>query len=859
MSYGWSDQEYKDIIDTVLSKRGEYLAIDISSPPGTRKTMNILRYAVDNALKVIATFPNHVNQEQALTYILARLEETGAKELRFFVLDYAGVENYCIFYDPDALARLLDRFRGEGETYREAVDELLGHHAVFSTALGAGDEIWYAVAEALDEYRRSGDRERYLRRIKEIVAKYGQNELCKVCPVYAFYNLYRNGVRQALSKPKIITWRREFYKRARREYPTVAGNLVLADPRSLPDRFDDLSSGKLVLEPVLCPRLLLSRQATVSKKGKPTFITVRRSIILVPHAGLEYVVRTTRKQNRIVGAKEHALFVDEYDALLRPARWRLFPLSSLDALSSLTESVIDAGVGGYVGQVLVDEYMYALAEYLRDVSTEVKRIVVESIDSASYHPLVNLFYEGAFAAFDEKTLRTATPVHYGPLSPRPVHIKYFAGSDVLPKILNPGPYLEHLRVDPDWRLNVKLALSYLRELARAELLAPRPATVPGPGGAELRLVPRRVRLNLLDVVKGLRSMLAPLMERPVYFIFFTLEDGDVSAASLDATLIKLIRTRGIFVSATPVPWHLVTRGIRAGWGSIYAQAASDSQLSSIRVTPVEAREYSNRRERVYAVTFKDYSRDYLSELHAAVEAGLPIPPPRLVAREEKLLQIDMITEQVVRYAENLRIVYAPLPPLEPNPRDAVKEYIRVLAMIRQSVRGFVLVFVQNKEVARMLSTILRGVPCRRDVCGSDVKKVTHYTTASRVDITWFRSRAERGIDLPHVYSAMQVVGSPYPRPTYVADAALPTEQGLTTMVFGKTVYRVTAVNTAEEKRVTVTHTPLDIFNGIASLAQSVGRAARSAMQSQSPALVVLPAFLRTKVSLYAPLWMHPST
>ena len=865
MSYGWQDTEYADIISNVMKKQNEALAIDISSPPGTRKTRNLIRYAVNNKVDMVAAFPTHVNQEQALTYLLDTIEEKGAEKLDFFVIDYGGMENYCVFYFPDKIMKLLDRFREPGEKYIEAVDKFLGSPVVSASLIAAkvtSDELWYDVARAIDEYAETRDEKQYRKRIEEIINKYGRSELCKVCPVKIFFQQYRNAVRDTLATPKVITWRKQFYKKALAKYKTASKHLVLADPLSIADNFDALSRGRLVLESVLCPRLLLMSQTTKSKSGKPTFIVARRSMILTPHAGLDFVVSVIRKRYNMMGLKpRHILFIDEYDALIRPVKWPLYPLSALDALVNVADEVIETGIGGYVKGIEIDDYMVALAEYAKAVATRVRDIVWRSIRTGEYHPLVNIFVEGAFSSFDEKTLKAK--VHYYPLSPRPVHIKHFAGDDTLSLIMSPRPFFEELMYDdPNWRLNIQIADSLFTEIATVDVPSYEYAKIRGTDRKTKHpeLLPRRklVKMNVYGLLKTLRSYVKPLLERPVYAVYYVFEsENEIRLASIDVSLNKIFRMKGILVSASPVPWAVITKGVRVDVKGIYERLPSDSAVSTYMIAGGDKREYMDREETHYMVVYKDYDESYRAELVDAVKSGVRVPPPRIVNVRSKIIQISIKTSQAMQYSSNIRIFYVPLPPLEPLREQAIREYIRVISLLRSKRRGYMLVFTQNKETARRLKDILGAEKCRREKCGPNIRKITHYTSHKyRIDITWFRSRAERGIDLPHDYSTMIVVGSPYPRPTYIAGADAGFEQHLTTMVTGKTVYVVRSINTHEKRLVTIAHIPLDIFNGIAALTQSVGRAARSAMRSGTPALVVLPAYLSQKVNMYAPSWMR---
>jgi len=884
--YGWRDREFKAIIDEALAPERDVIITDISSPPGPAKTRNTLKYAVERRRPLIASFPTHTNQEQALEYIIEFLEEEKPRRLPFFVFDYAGVENYCIFYRPEALMKFLDMFKEGGRgSYAEAVENFLGHPVVTAILLQRGlniDEIWLEVGEALDEYARTGDRRRFLSRMREVVEKKGQYEVCRgVCPVGLLFWRYRRQVYQDLAGPKVITWRRERAEAWREKYPRAGRHIVVAHPDNCVEGFGELLEGNYRLEGVLCPRLLLISKATLAGRDKkPNYIAVRRSMILVPHAGLRFVISVVRREHEVQGLQpRHILFIDEYDAFIRPRRWKLFSLSALAALIAVADSVIRAGVGGRVGGFYVDEYLHRYAEYVEAVASKVRDVVEAAIKGRVYHPLVNLFTEGAFSLFEERVLKPATKAPeklvYEALSPRPVHIKHFAGDDLLPLIMNERVFFADLAAgDPEWRVNLRAAKIAFSKLASGvRVLELRPHVMRGQGGNVLTLRRRKVRRNLHTFMARLREYLQPLLDYPRYAVYYVLaEDGDVELVSVDAAIYTLLGLRGILTSASPILWNYLVSGPRPGFStSLYVSLVNDGAVSTVQVKAVPREEFFDKEVRKYEVVFNVYSRDAREKLEEAVAAGAPVPELGVEQKRGVIRQVSVLSTMAREYSKLLQVHYSPgLPPLYiPPPRVGRDERRAVVEMIKDSLAPYInhirylaghakegkylLLLVQNKFYARILARLAGAIPCHREFCGEHVRKPTHFSSG-QIDITWFRSRAERGIDLPHEYSVVLVVGSPYPKPGYIAGGTVEPSE-FTTAISQGLQYDVRTYNARAVRRVSVAHTPYDILSGISVLAQSLGRATRSVMRTGEPVKVVMPAFLKHKVMVYAPLWL----
>ena len=890
--YGWGDKEFKSIIDEVLAEEEDVIITDVSSPPGTSKTRNTLKYAVERRKSLIASFPTHANQEQALDYIMRFLEDEKPRKLPFFVLDYAGIENYCIFYKPELLMKLLDKFKEKDtDTYKDAVENYLGNPIITSILIQRGlniDEIWYEIGNALDEYKKTKDRGRYVKRIQEIIEKKGQYEICRgVCPVGLMFWQHRRNVYHDLSNPKIITWRNHKVKEWKKEYPLTSKHVVLANPENTVNNITDLIYGNYKLENVLCPRLLLISKSSLSRNNRPNYIPVRKSIILTPHAGLSFVLSVIRREHEIQRIPfRHLLFLDEYDTLLRPRSWKVYSLSTLSALIAVANMVLRAGIGNTVKGVYVDEYLYRYAEYVKTVSQRVFTIVNNSIKNMEYHPLVNLFIEGAMSTFRETTLKPPEEKFtYRPLSTRPVHIKYFLRDDTIPLILNEKLYFEDLAYgDPEWKINLRTAKINFSKLASNIPVNENRITyvklrMGNRAGKQITLTRRRVKRNVHSIINDLKTYIRPLLDYPRFAVFYRMEDNSrLELNSIDIPIYGILGMKGILTSASPVLWNYIVSGPRKplGTAGIYDSMQNDMSISTIRIVKSREEEFFDRMITLYTVKFNTYQPEDKKKIEEAISTGSPIPPiKKFLWITGTIKQISVLSSMSQEYSRLLSTIYLrKLPPLYTIPpiikrsdknviwrniRESLTSYLNIIRNYIINNKGndelFTLLLVQNKLYARIIAHNAKALLCYKDKCGGKIEKPTHYSNKKlKLDITWFRSRAERGIDLPNNYKLVLVVGSPYPKPGYIAgDVIEPSEY--TTAISEINKYYVRSFNTKRREIVSITHLPLDLMAGISELTQAIGRATRSVMKTGKPVKVLIPAFLRNKIYVYAPLWL----
>jgi len=884
--YGWSDDTFKQIIFYVLSesKRQRYVLFDISSPPGTRKTFNVIRFALQSKLPLVASFPNHQNQETAFYYILSILENMRITRLTQYVIDYGGLENYCIFYRPELLMKLLDKFRDKNETYVDAVQKFLGHDTVFSILLmrdsDVTDEIWIQIARVLDRYASTRNKKEYFEKIKQIVEQRGQYEICtSVCPLGLFAWWWRKELYKFFATPKIVTFRQINMDELLAKYPRVARYVVRANPENFVEHLEEILEGKYEIEWLLCPRyLIMARIALAKRSGKPTFLSAKRAVFLTPHAGLSFILSVIRRQLEVLNIPlRYTLFLDEYDTLLKP---KTFPLIPLDVIKTVSAIAYQISRSERYGGVDVDEYLKRYAEYVHMVLDQVVKIVENSIETRAYHPLMNIVLEGAFSSAKESILKTRTEVEYRPLGARVVHIKHFLYSPdtlrLFQFILNPKLYfLDLIERDKDFPERYRLAVIKFRNLimgARTPLkridVARHPQYI-----RIYRLLPDYGRVDI-DPVQVLREYLKLLLLAPrfaVYYVHNKTSNGyEVKLATIDERIYTLLTwsRKSILTSATPVKWHAYVMGanIEGIALSDYERVSKDILHSTVAFTPPQVLLYDVRRETLYDANIMLYTKKYREELLESIQTGRPIKYDR-----QGMMRIKMIVRQVaplssiVRHYSSLMYIFS-LPSLQPLKQaikskadlqslvEAIRDYLRILYQLYNQ-GDTVLVLAQNKVIALILARLLRAVPCHGEQCGDKVKKISHFVAKKRIAITWFRSRACRGIDLPFTFDSVLVVGSPYPRPQTVVHFKSNTPSPYTSTYH--IPVRIASLNSGivVAKKTLVAR---DFMNGISEMVQAVGRATRSVLRTGKPVRVYIPSYILSRVLYYGPVWFTSS-
>jgi len=832
------------------------------------------------------TFPYHQNQLTALMYILSTLEEMKTIKLKQFIFDYAGLENYCIFYKPELLAKLLDKFKTDpNESYRDAVVNMLANDFVFRILLAKGvdvEELWMPIAEALDEYMKTRSKSSYLATIKTIVEKKGQYEVCtSVCPLGLFAWWYRKELYKFFSDYKIITWRD--LSRELRNFPHVAKFVVHANPAKFVENIENLLNGKFSPEWVLCPRYLLMVKVSM-RENRPSFISVRKSIILTPHAGLEFVVSLVKRQVEASKVKrQHVLYIDEYDSLLhKPFSWPLLSIEAVKTVIAVASKMADSEVGTTVYGIEIDEYLKRYAAYVRDLFTLILSIFEEATKTRTYHPIVNVFVEGAFSVYTEKVKDRV--ITYKPLGARVVHIRHFLSDErsanLLRLALNPHIYFYDLAAeDKDWALRYReAAVKFRQALRKVKTLAMVPA-VTRRGSEKMLYLTAKVVKFIDDPIRIVRSYLSPLLQIPRYVVFYTGEqEGDVYRIRLQSIDVRIHQfftwsKSSIITSATPVPWNIfVLSSNPAGiYTSEYESVVNDQVHSLVLFGPSELLVYEDRVETIYEAHAVVYTQDFREKLTDFIlgRGVLKYSESGLARINITVVQVSPKTPEVMQYVSRFRTIFIPtLKPLRlPETRDplAIKEfvgnlnhYLDVLAMLYKEGRT-VLVLVQNKEITSILTKTLRAVPCSGSVCGekADPEKISHYTALSdKVIITYFRSRSTRGIELPYKFSYVLVIGSPHPKPTTFVHAVSESEIAWHTpkrfIRYACVGYNVSAFSVLKA------HTPRDFVSGVSEFLQAIGRALRSALIHSSRVILLIPGYLQGRIVSMAPLWFRAS-
>jgi len=874
------------IIKRALASGSSNVIVDISLPPGGGKTFNVVQYIVENRIDAIMTFPYHQNQLTALLYIFSTLEEMKTIKLKQFIVDYAGLENYCIFYKPELLAKLLDKFKtSPNESYRDAVLNMFANDIVFRILLAKGvdvEELWIAIAEALDEYVKAKNRKSYLALIKNIVEKKGQYEICtSVCPLGLFAWWYRKELYKFFSEYKIITWRN--LSQELRNYPHVAKFVVQANPANFVENIENLLSGKFKPEWILCLRYILMTKISM-RENRPTFISTRKSIILTPHAGLEFVASLVRRQVEVSKVKrQHILYIDEYDSILhRPVTWPLLSIEAVKTVIAVANKLTESEVGSSIHGVEVDEYLKRYATYVKDLFTLILETFEEATKTKVYHPIVNIFVEGAFSIYTE-TVKNKI-VTYKPLGARVVHIRHFLSDErssrLLRLALNPHIYFYDLASeDRDWILRYREAVIKFRQVLRAtKTFTMFPIAMSRNGEKMLHLTMRLVKFSE-DPVKIVRSYLSPLLQIPRYVVYYAGEQAyDVYRIRLHSIDIRIHQffvwsKSAIITSATPVPWNIfVLSSNPIGIYQIeYERVVNDQTHSLVAFEPPEVLIYEDRAETIYEAHAVIYTNEFREKLTDFVSGrgDLKYDESALMRIDITVVQVAPKTPEVFRYAGRFRTIFiSTLKPLKlPEHRDALamKEFTSTLnryldALVALYKKGeTALVLVQNKAITYILAKILRATPCSGHVCGenADPEKLSHYVALSnKVIITYFRSRSTRGIELPYNFTFALVIGSPHPRPSIFVHSV--SESELVRFVPKRYIKYVCMGYNTYIFTVLKALTPRDFVSGVSEFLQAIGRALRSALLHSSRVILLIPSYLQGRIIALAPLWFRMS-
>ena len=795
--------------------------VEVSGPPGSGKTYTTLKAVVERGSSAVISFPNHANQMAALASLLDIWASEGYDEPTHYVVDYAGIERYCVFHDPEAAAALLS-----GGTPREMVDRAMARVAGKAAALGIyASEVEAAlgeVARALSEYREGRiTLEEYRSRVRRAVEAYGQSSFCRsACPIGIYAQWYAPELARSLRRPTVVTWRRLEMRLPRR----LGRRVVEVRLREALESLDRLEAGEARPEWLLCPRLALTLPLAPGRGRRRTPIPSKRSIVLTPHSGLEFVLSLWGGRGG-----ERVVVVDEYDSyMLRPESWKLVPLDLLKHLASVAEELASAGVGGEALGVEVDLPLYIFAELAYEALTALVEEVEESLERGVHSPLADVTVEGAFSTVVEDAVPSAAGAQLTPLSPRLAHRAHLSRSRAAELLANFEAEYARLAgraVGGDWRVALRGAWSAWAEaVSRSGTLAAR-----APKVSDRELYASYREGPPVDALPRLISYARALRRWPAQVLYYTVSREGVFLSSLDARLSLLLGRSLMLISATPVRWDLFARGPSEGPGHPALDAYAAARTSIVSAERRGAAEYADLLEVSYTLLLPR-------------EAGGTARLEPVGARQL------MPPGPVSGYRETIRIVYEPLlPPLGRRPtRGSLAPYASLISTLAS--RGErVLAIAQNKRVAAWLGSAFGGRPAYWERAADSLEQATHID-AGRVHVIWFRGRGSRGIDLPGEYDSVVVVGSPYARPDMVSPAPPSAPHALRLSVR----FQARSWNTGEAYERYLVASPHSTQLAVNELFQALGRAARR--RAGGVLRVYMPAFLRKTVLAYGPPW-----
>lgn len=878
---GWSERAFEEIIQQFISRAepGKFYVYDIASPPGSGKTFTVLKFLVTRRLSAVCSFPTHQNQSTALSYIVSQVKKTG--KLRHFVLDYAGLENYCLFHRPALLRKLLDQYRENGESYVTAAQKLLGEDVMFRALLlrdtfTIAEKIYTEIAEMFDQNKSDKEVVEYTR---DYVERRGQYEVCLgVCPVGLLFTLNRGLVYSLLSKPKIITWRYSTAEKIMKKHNFK--NVIVANPSRLVSNIKNISSEKVNPEWLLCPRLLLIKKSSVikTKDGRrvPVYLALKRVLILTPHAGLQFVLNTITRQLEVSGVdKKFMLYIDEYDALLKPKNWRLFSINEAKTMKAIADKVLSMDEGEELKGVVIDEYIKRYASYVSYVVGKIIEKVENSIKTGEYTPYSILFVEGAFSRFRETTLETKIPIEYLPLGARVVHIKHMLSDEELFKlIVNPKIYFADLSAkDPDWVVRFREAVAGFRQIIKkTRTISLKPVKVKY-DRVYIQLLPREVYVS--DLLSEISDLMKYLLYTPRLAVYYAVKDKELVAESLDASLSVFLTwsKHAILTSATPIHYDLLVMGTNSTLPqSDYESIVKNNSFSFAKFSSPVEEEYDQYTVKKYIGKLLMYTEEYSKTLRDSVASNTQLffNSSCVMTPLIEVSQISPLTRIIREYGRMIKVLPQPsLKPLTQNMittassknleplMQATRSYIVLVdALIRQGHR--VLLLTQNKVLALFFVKLLKMIPCHGDTCGEKVDKISHFKTKDeRILLTWFRSRIGRGVDIDVRTDVVVTVGSPYPQPRVLVNYKTYERLFDSRLVV---TYALKPFNSIESVVVYKTLIPRDYVSGLSELAQALGRAIRSIMSLEHGEVrIYIPQYVYTKFLGIAPLWLRGST
>jgi hypothetical protein len=612
-----------------------------SAPPGWGKTYSIAE-RVARGEPLLVALPTLRSVAYAFDIVASRGPP------RRHVVEYVGVANYCLLYDPNALLALLD--------YDVSAWRLLKAHGG-----GEGfDAFWSRMERLLAEYLSTGDVERYRRGVARLVEEFGRSRVCRrFCPAGLALRLHRSRVEELLSTPRLVSWRRTRFVHVVSANPAMAARSAHVEA--------------LTLELALCPRLLVSTPLVPRAAGRAWLVSV--GAVLTTHAALPYIMRILsriRVEKRIV--------IDEFDAFLRPACAPIVSRSLIDCELGVLDELSEGG-----------EYA-AHAVWASSLLYEAAELVDRAVSGREYHPVAALVAEAAVEPLAETTLKAR--VVYPPLSPRPVHVKHFQGTRLL----------QALRLEADeWRGFARELSALVATRCRVRVLAP----VRGRRGYVIRGATVGAPRPFTEM---LRWLVAPLAHTPVYTLHYRV-GAAVSACRVEDRLAWLASMSHSLelLTATPVNWSLLARGPAQpvpGEG-VYESMARGARLAVASFTGPVARVHAGGRVYEWSGRIRVYTDAGRRAVERAASSILELPDGYQEAAEAVVE--TRLPEGIDEYKRLARLIVVPsLPPIPPW-SDGSAERLYASLAARLASEAPVLVLAQSRRVAARIASMLGAV------------------------------------------------------------------------------------------------------------------------------------------------------
>jgi len=575
-----------------------------------------------------------------------------------------------------------------------------------------------------------------------------------------------------------------------------------------------------------CPRAYFMKSSSVAFRG---------AIVIAPHGALGFVLRTLEAKADVASRSKRrrpprlAAVLDEYDRyLLTPERFRLYSLADIEAEASEAWAVASEEARHYPSSHDPSRLFPAIAAYA---------VLSHALASA------RAVLSGAAQVDRESFPASAALVADVALSPLPG-----------------APPLAPRTVEPD--LDIGAAVSSAASSLGVD-----------PGEARAYGYSRALRVWSALWAAGGRAYRAPALVRRYGEVYGAEYVGLGQASSAAASIASLARAgRAVLLySASPARVggravllvHAATYDrrfsalVRAGAVLISASGlAFWSSIASLRSGGLASVSLPQSAEVAEERPGQHYAVAVLRDASTGLSIRLVVPQPGLLGELRRLVRV---------------VPHPELPFLTPGQADLSKyiELVRAAAASASDRQGelgglvpAVVVFCQNRSVARAVASALGAVECSQAGCGQGQGGRPLYWLArlgrAEAYIAYARSRFSRGVDLPqHAYPLHVVFVGTTLRPPSTFDLYTQYTGAGTRLAF-----RVYVGGQSPERAVALAHTNLDVLEAVNELSQAVGRALRRAYsraaETGSPVrcdVHVTSKFL-PRVEEFAPAWLR---